>query len=75
MKMPYNYKSEKCRGLNGCWNCTHCVEDFDLYCYLTIEAVPVFNAEYSFLSMYYVEAMDICDWRKNEGNGSQKTEA
>ena len=67
MKEPINYQPSKRREISGCWNCTHCFEDFDFYCYLTAESVPTFLGEelqFSSLHLFYVEEMGICDdWR------------
>lgn len=62
-KIPLNYRKQN---LNGCLNCKHKVEDFDLYCYLTIESLPTLEEDKSFLSMFYVSEIGVCDeWEKS----------
>ena len=68
-KIPLNYRKQK---IDSCLNCKHVIEDFDLYCFLTIEALPTFEDDRSFLYMFYVGETGICDEREAshlEGGG------
>ena len=67
MKTPRNYIPSKRRKINGCWNCEHRFEDFDLYCFLTCESAETLEEGLSFISMFYCEEMGICDdWEEKK---------
>jgi len=71
MEFPKGYKPSRTRGINGCWNCEHCFEEFDLFCFKTIKAAPVFESEernLSYLVMAYVGDFDYCDEWKTKTN-------
>ncbi len=69
-KIPPNYRKQK---LNSCLNCKHLYEDFDLYCYLTIESLPTLENDRSFLSMFYVDEIGICDaWEASHEGGEDE---
>ena len=57
-KIPLNYRKQK---VNTCFNCKYKFEDFDLYCYLTIESLSTLEEDRSFLSMFYISEIGICD--------------
>ena len=68
--IPNSYLPQCRRGINGCWNCEHSFEDFDLYCFKTAESARIlFMSEaedlgipsYSTVQMFYVNSFDICE--------------
>jgi|GEM_PF-6632146 len=62
MKTPPNYRIQK---IDGCNNCKHRLEDFELYCYLTTESLETLEKGKSFVSLFGIDERGICDnWEK-----------
>jgi hypothetical protein len=58
---PPNYRKQV---FDGCMNCVHRFDEYDSFCYRTIESVEM-DYDRSFLDMYPVHETGICDdWEK-----------